>query len=55
MTALPHSTYMSVEEYQQLSQKQPDLRYEYIDGDVRMLAGGSLNHATISFNIARLL
>jgi Uma2 family endonuclease len=55
MTALPHRPNISVEEYLQLDRDSIEIRYEYIDGYVRMLAGGTLNHATISLNVARVL
>jgi Uma2 family endonuclease len=55
MTASPHRPLMSVEEYFQLDRNSIDTRYEYIDGHVRMLAGGTLNHATISLNLASML
>ena len=32
-----------------------ETRYEYIDGHVRMLAGGTINHATVSVNIGSIL
>ena len=46
---------MSVEEYFELEENNPDTRYEYIDGDVYMMSGGSANHATIGGNIYALL
>src|SRR5215469_4660200 len=46
---------MTVEEYFELCRSNPDTRYEYIDGQVTMLAGGSLNHARIAANINRIL
>jgi Uma2 family endonuclease len=55
MAALPNHASMSVEEYLQMDRSSTEIRYEYIDGHVRMLAGGTLNHATISFNMARIL
>lgn len=55
MTALPYDSIMSVEEYLQRDRDSLEIRYEYIDGYVRMLAGGTLNHATISLNVARVL
>jgi Uma2 family endonuclease len=55
MTALPHRPNISVEEYLQRDRDSIEIRYEYIDGYVRMLAGGTLNHATISLNVARVL
>jgi len=51
MAALPEQSYMTVEEYFELCRSNPDMRYEYIDGQVTMLAGGSLNHARIAANI----
>ncbi len=46
---------MSVEEYFELEENNPDTRYEYLDGYVYMMSGGSANHATISGNIYALL
>jgi len=55
MTALPNRLTMSVEEYLALDRNSPVTRYEYIDGHVTMMAGGTLDHATISLNIASTL
>jgi Uma2 family endonuclease len=52
MSALPDRPIMTVEEYLELDRKSEKIRYEYIDGQLRMLAGGSLNHSMISLNIA---
>jgi len=46
---------MSVEEYFELEENNPDTRYEYLDGYVYMMSGGSANHATISGNIYAIL
>ena len=46
---------MSVEEYFQLEENDPDTRYEYIDGYVYAMAGGTANHDTIKSNIQRIL
>ncbi len=53
--ALEHTPTMSVEEYFQLDENSPDIRYEYLDGYVYMMSGGSANHATIGGNIYALL
>jgi Uma2 family endonuclease len=53
--ALERTSIMSVEEYFELEEKDPDARYEYLDGYVYMMSGGSANHATISGNIYALL
>ena len=55
MTALPNRLTMSVEEYLALDRNSPETRYEYIDGYVTMMAGGTLDHATISLNMASTL
>ena len=55
MAALPEQLHMTVEEYFELCRSNPDVRYEYIDGQVMMLAGGSLNHGRIAANINRIL
>ncbi len=46
---------MSVEEYFELEENNPDIRYEYLEGYAYMMAGGSANHATISGNIYAIL
>lgn len=53
--ALEHTPTMSVEEYFRLEENNPDTRYEYLDGYVYMMSGGSANHATISGNIYAIL
>jgi len=55
MTALPDRPKMSVEEYFQLLYDSPDARYEYIDGRVYALAGGTADHARIAINVTRAL
>ena len=42
---------MSVEDYLILNRNSKDMRYEYLDGDVRMLAGGSPDHSIIIANL----
>ena len=53
--ALEHRYSMTVEEYFQLEENDPDTRYEYIDGNVYAMAGGTANHDTIKSNIQRIL
>ncbi len=55
MAASPHEWHMSVEDYLKLDRDSPQARYEYIDGRVRMLAGGTPDHAKISANIIGVL
>jgi Uma2 family endonuclease len=53
--AVPYRPMMSVEDYLELDRTSTEVRYEYIDGYVRMLAGGTPNHAKISANIIGVL
>src|SRR6266700_4200088 len=53
--ALPKNSMISVEEYFQFDEDSYEARYEYIDGHLRMLAGGTPNHAKISINISTVL
>src|SRR5260370_6961721 len=53
--ALGRTPSMSVEEYFELEENHPDTRYEYLDGYVYMMSGGSANHAAISGNIFAIL
>jgi Uma2 family endonuclease len=53
--ALEHTPTMSVEEYFELQENNPDTRYEYLDGYVYLMLGATANHATISGNIYAIL
>ena len=53
--AIENRRTMTVEEYFQLEENDPDIRYEYIDGHVYAMAGGTANHDTIKSNIQRIL
>ena len=44
--------HMSFEQYLLLLLRNSDQLYEYWDGEVRLMAGGSSNHATITLNFA---
>jgi Uma2 family endonuclease len=51
MVAQPHRRHMSVEEYLELDRRSPDKRYEYIDGEVYLMAGASRIHEYICANM----
>ena len=53
--ALEYRQTMSVQEYFALEERNPETRYEYIDGYVYMMAGGTVNHDTIKSNMERIL
>ncbi|MGH2638417.1 MAG: Uma2 family endonuclease [Rhabdochlamydiaceae bacterium] len=46
---------MSVEEYFQLRESDPDHHYEYINGEVFLMTGGSPRHSAIGANMCRIL
>jgi Uma2 family endonuclease len=45
----------TVDEYWRVVESLPDRKYEYVDGEIRMLTGGSPAHAQIAARIAGLL
>lgn len=55
MAANAHHLFMSVQDYLELDRNSLDARYEYIDGIVTLLAGGTTNHSRISVNVTSLL
>lgn len=55
MATLPHRPAMSIEAYLDLDRRSSETRYEYIDGYVRMLAGGTPDHAKIAANVIGVL
>ncbi|HEX6557582.1 MAG TPA: Uma2 family endonuclease [Ktedonobacteraceae bacterium] len=55
MVVNPQRLFMGVEEYLELDRNSPDARYEFIDGIVTMLAGGTANHSRVSINLLIIL
>lgn len=53
--AVEHRQTMTVEEYFRLEENDPNTRYEYIDGHVYAMAGGTADHDTIKSNFQRIL
>ena len=53
--AIEHRLTMTVEEYFRLEENDPETRYEYVDGHVYAMAGGTANHDTVKSNIQRIL
>ncbi len=50
--ALPEYPLIDVEDYLLLVRNSQNARYEYLDGELRMLAGGSTYHSRIAVNLA---
>lgn len=53
--ALPEYPFMSVDDYLALDNNSRDARYEYLDGEVRMPAGGSTYHAALISRLGAIL
>ncbi len=53
--ALPNHPSLDIEEYFRLDRESNEANYEYIDGHVRMLAGGTPDHAKIAANVIGVL
>ncbi len=51
MSAAQDEDLLSVEAYFAREDAHPDSRYEYLDGRIFMVSGGSRHHARISANI----
>jgi Uma2 family endonuclease len=46
---------MSLEEFFQLIEKNPEIRYEYLGGYISMMTGGTARHALIGSNLNHIL
>ena len=46
---------ITLEDYHIINQNSQSARYEYLDGELRMLAGGSADHSTITANLTGIL
>ena len=55
MVAQRAQHFTSIEEWRELNRTSPDVKYEYVDGDVYAMAGGSRAHAWIAANSIRIL
>jgi Uma2 family endonuclease len=55
VVAEPERLLMSVEDYLTLDRNSVEARYEFIDGYVYLLAGGTADHSTIGINLTSLL
>jgi len=55
MATAPLPRRMSVEEYLAMDRASTDVRYEYYDGVIRAMAGGSLKHSRIKVRCTSLL
>jgi Uma2 family endonuclease len=54
MITVPNNPKLSPDEYFEWEAKQ-EIRYEYINGEVFAMAGGTIDHSTISANLIALL
>jgi Uma2 family endonuclease len=52
---LPQMRHYTLEEYWQFMDSGPQVRYEYVDGEIRAMPGGTRQHAVIGSNVNRAL
>jgi Uma2 family endonuclease len=52
---MPYERWVTIEEYHQIEQQNSEVKYEYSDGRVYAMAGGTYNHSSISLNLGALL
>ena len=55
MAAQRRHNYITVDEWRAIEQANPDVKYEYIDGQIYLMSGGSLAHSRIGSNVVRAL
>src|SRR6516164_4195759 len=48
---IPQDHWVSLEEYHKIEEENPDCKFEYADGKVYAMAGGSLDHSQIAVNL----
>ena len=53
--AIAHQHWYSVEEYHRIEEEHPNCKFEYIDGEVRIMAGGTYEHMKIAVNLVTIL
>jgi Uma2 family endonuclease len=53
--ALPRERWTSLEQYLELEHTSLDIKYEYVDGRIYAMSGGSTSHSLIAMNIYALL
>lgn len=53
--ALEREQNITVADYLEIAKSDPDRRYEYLDGEIYLMAGGSLDHSAIAGNIYAIL
>jgi Uma2 family endonuclease len=47
--------WISLEEYLRIDRESPDVKYEYVDGRIYAMAGGTIDHGQICTNLTALL
>ena len=51
----PSSNYMTVDEWREMQRTSHDVKYEYFDGQVYAMAGGTLDHGRMGINVCSTL
>src|SRR5579859_3564509 len=53
--AIQRTHWITIEEYHQIEQQNSEVKYEYSDGRMYEMAGGTYNHSSISLNLGSVL
>jgi Uma2 family endonuclease len=53
--ALQHEHWISPAEYLEIDRASPDIKYEYEDGHIYAMSGGTIEHAQVAMNMIRAL
>jgi Uma2 family endonuclease len=53
--AISRQRWYTIEEYHKIEEENPDCKFEYIDGEVRIMAGGTHEHMKIAVNLVIIL
>jgi len=53
--ALEHKHFITPEEYLAIDRASQDVKYEYIDGRMYAMSGGTINYGQIAYNMANLV
>jgi len=53
--AIRREHWISLEEYLKIDRASPDVKYEYMDGHIYAMAGGTRNHARVAMNLGTII
>src|SRR5216110_478511 len=51
--AIPHHHWFTVEDYHKIEENNPDRKFEFVDGQIFEMSGGTFEHSQIAVNLTR--